>query len=618
MTSLLADKSVLKEKIASLPTTTGVYFYKDKKQQILYIGKAANIKKRIKSYFSSQNKLPERITELLLHSWDLDWLVTLDESDALVLEDQLIKKHRPKYNIRLRDDKSYPYIKISSGELYPRISLTREIQDKKAHYFGPYTSAKDAKFIIETLRRHFPLRTSKMKLDGVKTYRPCLNFQMKLCWAPCTGLVDVMKYRKMVLQLTHILRGNATELLQELKIEMQQKAKECSFEEAATLRDQIQTIQKTLKKQLVISKQKVHRDVIAIFRKESQAIIQFLFIRSGVLLGSDFVYLKNADQYSDEELVRTTFSKLYLGKSIIIPKEIILSINCPSRALEKYFAKKQIEIKIITPQRGEKKKLLEMCLENAEKNLQLNFTKEKNTQQILLELQRKLNLNKLPRRIECFDISNIQGKTAVAAMVVMEDSQFVKKDYRKYKIKTVSGIDDVASMREVLERRWRKALEGKQPLPDMTLLDGGKGQLNAVAKLAQEIGISLQETELLAIAKGRSYKLAKTNRGGLDFEYLLKPNQKNPILLPNNSPMLLLLKKIRDETHRFAITFHRQQRDKKTLASPLLAIRGLGPAKRRKLLLQFKNIENIKNASLSDLTNCLNAKDAQSIYNYFQ
>ena len=325
MNTFLKNKPKIKEKLAKIPQAIGIYYYKDKANHILYIGKAKNIQKRVKSYFNPQNN--NRIDELLRKSNDLGWLVTPSESDALVLEDQMIKKNKPKYNIRLRDDKSYPYIKISTGELYPRMTLTREAQEKNSHYFGPYTSAKDARFIIETLRKKFPLRTSKMKLDGTKTYRPCINFQMKKCWAPCNGQVDTGKYRKMVLQLTRILKGNADGLIKELQEEMKQESTNFKYEEAAKIRDKILTIKNTTAKQVVLSKKRIHRDLISILRKEDQAGIQLLFVRSGILLGSDFFYIQDASYYSDEELLRTVFSKLYLGKANIVPSEIILSAD---------------------------------------------------------------------------------------------------------------------------------------------------------------------------------------------------------------------------------------------------------------------------------------------------
>ena len=629
----LDTKPKLKEKLAKMPQTIGIYYYKDKNNRILYIGKAKNIQKRVKSYFNPQNN--HKIDELLRKSYDLGWLVTPSESDALVLEDQMIKKNKPKYNVRLRDDKSYPYIKISTGELYPRMTLTREAQEKDSHYFGPYTSAKDAKFVMETLRKKFPLRTSKMKLDGTKNYRPCINFQMKKCLAPCNGEVDATKYRKMVLQLTRILKGNADGLIKELQEEMKKKSLNLEFEAAGKIRDKIATIQNTTAKQIVISSKKNHRDLISIVRKEEQAGIQLLFVRSGILLGSDFFYIQDAGHCSDEELLRTIFSKLYLGKESIIPSEIILSVDATlknrdfeSGGLEEYFAKKNHSIKITTPEKGEKRKLLEMCLENAEKNMQFHLNQDLYNNQILQKIQQKLHLKNLPRRIECFDISNIQGKDSVASMVVMENNQLLKKDYRKYKIKTVSGIDDTLSMREALQRRWKNYFEKKQLLPDLTLLDGGKGQLNAILKLAKEMKIPLEKMDLLAIAKGRSEKkntrknnfILKKKTPEQDFEYLLKPEQKNPIFFPKNAEVLLFFKKIRDEAHRFAIQFHRQQRNKKSLSSPLQALEGIGAIKRKKLLEEFKNIENIKHSSLKKLQSCsfLNKQDAENIYNFFQ
>lgn len=615
----MQNKEKLNQKIAQLPTNPGVYFYKDKTNKIIYIGKALNINKRVKSYFFAAEQQTTKTAELLKTIEDVECLVTLDESDALILEDQLIKKHNPKYNVRLRDDKSYPYIKISS-ELFPRISITRELQDSRANYFGPYTSAKDTRLVLEMIRKHFPIRTSKMKLDGVKFYKPCLNFQLKRCCAPCNGQVEVFKYNQLVARVVQVLKGNVTNLIGELKEEMLKESTKYDFEAAAVLRDQIQTIQRAIKKQVVISKQKIHRDIIGISRKENLAGIQLLFVRSGVLLGSDFFYIQEADKYSEEELLRTVFSKLYLGNQKIIPAEVIIQFACNGVALEKYFAKKKKSIKIITPQKGEKKQLLKMCLENAEKNLTAKINQDKNHQQLLLEIQKKFRLNNIPTRIECYDISNIQGKSSAASMVVAKNGNLLKKDYRKFKIKTVAGIDDVASIREVLTRRFLKFQTGKNPLPDLLLIDGGKGQLGAVVKLTETMKIPT--LDIIALAKGRSFKskVKQTSKSADNFEYLLKPKQKNPIILPQNSPILLFFQKIRDEAHRFALSFHRQLRDKQSLASPLLAIRGISAGKRQKLLLHFKNIEQLKNASLVKIktSNCVSEKEAEAIYNFFR
>ncbi len=624
MNILLSKKTELVKKIKTLPSSTGIYFYIDKNKEIIYIGKAINIRKRIKSYFYEKNASSDRAIKLLKKICDLDWIVTLSESDALILEDQMIKRHKPKYNILLKDDKSYPYIKITSKELFPRMMLTREIQKEQAHYFGPYTCAKEAKLTIETLRQQFPLRTSKMNLDGTKIYRPCLNFQMKKCLAPCNGEVDSTKYRKMVLQIIRILKGNTSELLRELQEEMNQKAINQEFEKAAILRNKIFAVKKTIKRHYIISKDKTHKDIIVIFRQGTEAGIQVLFIRSGILFGSDFFFIPNAKIYSYEELLRTIFSKLYLGKAAIAPEEIILSapyfkkINTPI-ALEEYFLKNNHKVKIIIPQKGERKQLVKMALKNAEKNFYLHFNQELANKNLLDKIQKTLRLNSTPRRIECFDISNIQGKNVVASMVVMQDNQFAKKDYRKFKIKT-STNDDIASMREVLSRRWKQWQENKNTLPNLTIIDGGKGQLKAIYQLALEMGVPLAKMDLLAIAKGKSAKKKISQQFGrkLDFDYLLKPNCKDPLLLQNQPSILRPLQKIRDEAHRVALNFHRKLREKESLSSPLQAIDKIGEVKRKNLLFAFKNIENIRRCSVQELqkTPLISRQDAENIYNH--
>ena len=620
MNDFFPSKIKLKEKIKRMPQSIGVYFYKDKKEKILYIGKSVNIQKRVKSYFYSKESHNERVLELLRNIYDLDWIVTLSEADALVLEDNMIKKYKPKYNILLKDDKSYPYIKITSGEVFPRMMLTREVQKKNAHYFGPYTSVKDAKITIETLRKHFPLRTSKMNLDGVKIYKPCLNFQMGKCLAPCNGEVVVADYRKIVLQLIRILSGNTDNLLKKLQENMREKANLQEFEKAAELRNKIFAIKKTIKKQLVVSKNKKHKDVIVIFRKGTNAGIQIFFIRSGILFGSDFFFIDKADIYSDEELFRSSFSKIYLGKKQVVPAEIILSSFAYDKSLEEYFLQKNQHIKLIYPQRGEKKQLVNMALKNAEENFLLYFDKNTSNQKLLEKIHKTLHLNSIPHKIECFDISNIQGESIVASMVVMQDNQLLKKEYRKFKIKT-KAIDDISSMVEALSRRWKKWQEKKSELPNLTLIDGGKGQLNAAYKLAQEMGLPLAQMDLLAIAKGRSLrkKAARMDNRGTDFDYLLRAGSKEPFIIKSQSEILRPFQRIRDEAHRFAISFHRTIRDKKTLSSLLMTIDNIGEQKRKNLILTFKNIKNIRNSSIEALqkTPQINLQDAKNIYSYF-
>lgn len=621
MNVFTTQKIELKKKIQQAPDSMGVYFYKSKQGRILYVGKSINIQKRVKSYFYSKNSYNERISELLRNIWDVDWIMTLSEVDALVLEDQMIKKYKPKYNVLLKDDKSYPYIKVTSNELFPKMILTRELQEEGAHYFGPYPSIKEARITIETLRKQFPLRTSKMNLDGSKIYKPCLNFQIGRCLAPCNGEVGVADYRKIVLQVIRILKGNTEELLKELQTQMQQKAITQEFEAAAILRNKIFAIQQTIKKQWVISQEKTHKDVIAIFRKGISAGIQVFFIRSGILLGSDFFFIEQADIYNDDELFRSCFSKIYLGKEMLVPSEIILSADFTDNSLEEYFLQKKQKIKLIHPQKGEKKQILKMALQNAEKNFTLHFNKNINTQKTLEKIKITLNLKTIPRKIECFDISNIQGQSVVASMVVMKENQFVKKEYRKFKIK-VETADDIASMLEVLSRRWKKWQEGTSGLPNLTLIDGGKGQLNAAYKLAQEMGLPLHQMDLLSIAKGRSLKkkLAKKENREVVFDYLYKAGSKEPVMLKNQSEILRPFQKIRDEAHRVAINFHRRVRDKKTLSSPLIAISNIGEQKRKNLILIFKNIENIRNATIDELQKVskISLKDAQNINNYFQ
>ncbi len=609
------------EKLKTLPDQPGIYRFYSKPGKIIYIGKAKSLRSRVRSYFLDSNRQESRIRFLVPQIADVDWIVTHTEAEALILEDQLIKTHRPRYNVQLKDDKSYPYFKLSINELYPRLTLVRELKKDGSLYFGPYVSAGKAREASRIIKKHFPLRQTALTLDGTKTYKPCLNYQMKRCFAPCAGLISSEDYGQIVQNVLQLLRGNYEELTSSLKAQMQEKSKNLEFEEAARIRDQINAVQSTLQKQQVVSKQKLDRDVFALVRSGGFAGVQILFVRNGILLSDDFVFIEQAEIYEDQEITRSILSRFYVSGGKEIPKEIILPFEYEDATmLEAYCSTKRASVvKVLHPQRGEKKALVDMALKNGEQNLTMTMKSMEADKVVLEEVQQKLKLKNLPVRVECFDISNISGVNNVASMVVWEDNKPKKSDYRKYKIKTVEGANDYAAMEEVLGRRYRRKDLKKKPLPDLIVIDGGKGQLSIAIRILQEQGIDLKHVDLIGLAKGRSEKKSGVEKVVDDYEYVVKPNRKNEINLKRNSSTLHFLQNIRDEAHRFAISYYRKLHGKRTIQSELENIPGIGPKKRTQLLKSFSSLKKIREASLDNLiaVEGISEKDAGKIRSYF-
>jgi len=623
MTTEKTDQRLdLREKLNLLPDQPGIYRFFSKAGKIIYIGKAKNLKHRVRSYFSETSLLDLRLINLIPNIDDLEWVVTHTEAEALILEDHLIKTHRPKFNIQLKDDKSYPYFKLSVNEMFPRLTLVREIKKDGSLYFGPHVAVNKARTTMRIIKKHFPLRQSKMALDGTKTYRPCLNYQLKRCLAPCAGLIKTEKYTQIVQQVIQLLKGNHEELIEGLKDEMDLLSKELKFEEAAAKRDQIRAVESTLQKQRVVSKQKIDRDVFALLRSGSFAGIQVLFIRNGILLSDDFFLFKQADLFDDQELIRSILSKLYISGDKVLPKEILLPIDyADATMIEDYcLTRRDTKLTVLSPKRSEKKALVELALKNCEFNLSIKMKEARADEVILKDVQKTLRLKKIPGRVECFDISNISGTNTVASLVVWENNNAVKSEYRKYKIKTVTGANDYAAMEEVLGRRYKKLLEGNGILPDLVMIDGGKGQVAGAERILENCGLNLEEIDLIGLAKGRSEKRKGPKRGDQDFEYVVKPKRKNIIPLKKNSSPLHFLQNIRDEAHRFAITYHRKLRGKAGTQSVLEEIPGIGPKKRKVLLKEFNNLKKIKSASITDLASIkgISKNDAITIHQHLQ
>ncbi len=592
-----------KIKFSSLPDQPGVYLFKDFKRSILYIGKSKSLRNRIRSYFQKSAKHNTRIKILVSLIYDFSIIVTDTEAEALILEDQLIKRHHPRYNVALKDGKSYPYCKLTVGEMFPRLLLVREKIDNESEYFGPYTSVKDARQVLKAVATYFPLRTSKMILDGKKKFRPCLNFQMKRCLAPCRGNVNVQEYQKIVGQVRLFLKGRDKELLEELEKRMRLNAEKLEFEKSAHLRDQIQAVRRIFAKQMVLDVKGKDQDVFNLFRESENTGVQVLFIREGRLLGTDFFFFEDSNHASDNNLLGQVLHRIYMMEDSIMPSEILLPFDySDKKILETELNKKSDRrVRVINPQKGRKKELINMAFNNAKFNFSEKKERDYQNKNILEHVKYKMKLKHLPKRVDAFDISHLSGTMTVASMVCWENNMPSKKDYRKYKISDSNGQDDYSSMKEVLARHYKNSKEEGFKTPDLILIDGGKGQINIAAKILKELDV-LKKVDLIGLAKGRSERKKGRNLGQIfDYEYVVKPNQKNEIRIRRNSDVLYFLQKIRNESHRFAIDFHRSLKLHHTLGSQIDKIPGIGPKRRKILLKHFGSLKNLKKASIDEI-----------------
>ena len=592
-----------REKLSHLPDLPGVYLFKDDQESVLYIGKSKSIRNRVRSYFHGSAKHNLRIKLMVSRIHDFSLIVTDTEAEALILEEQLIKRHHPRYNVALKDGKSYPYCKLTVGEMYPRLVLVREKIDSISEYYGPYTSVKDARQVLKAVMTYFPLRTSKMLLDGKKTYRPCLNFQMKRCLAPCQGDVSVEDYEKIVRQVRLFLKGRDQELLQELEKRMKQSSKKLEFEKSAQYRDQIQAMRRIFARQMVLDVQGKDQDVFNLYRESDSTGVQVLFIRNGRLLGTDFFFFEDSSEATNDNLLGQVLHRIYMPEGSIVPREILLPFEYSDRKLlEDALNQKSVRrIYIVCPQKGRKKELVSMAFSNAKVNLSEQHSRFAKNTNILKHVKHEIKLNRLPEVVEAFDISHLSGTMTVASMVCWKKNSPSNEDYRKYKINNISGPNDFASMKEVLTRRYSRTLAEGKNLPDLILIDGGKGQINIAAKVLTELGI-LQKVDLIGLAKGRSERKRGRSRGkNVDYEYVVKPNQKNEIRMHRNSDVLFFLQNIRDESHRFAIEFQRKLKRKNNLHSQIDNIPGIGPKRRRLLLKHFGSLTGLRHAALEEI-----------------
>jgi excinuclease ABC subunit C len=575
--------------------------------EIIYVGKAINLRNRVRSYFHGGHDQDMKTRQLVKHIIDIEWIVVDTELEALILEMNLIKKHRPRYNIRLKDDKRYPYIKIHWADPFPKVTVTRQMVKDGSRYYGPYTSVWAVHQTLDVLRRIFPYLTCDREITG-KDARPCLYYDIKLCTGPCIGAINQQGYRQMLDDLSQFLEGKTETVIQRLQQEMESAAENLNFERAAAVRDQIQAIEQVVERQRVISPERIDSDVVAMARAEGEACVQIFFIRGGKLIGREYFILEGAEDTTDREVI-TEFLKQFYAEAAQVPPQVLL----PNEVEEAQIIKQWLntrrggqKVELLVPRHGtEGEELVRMAAENAVETLSALRTQweaDTNKQSAALaELQQALDLHEAPNRIECYDISNTQGTASVGSMVVFEQGVPAKRLYRRFNIQSVEGPDDFASMEEVLTRRfkrWRAAQEERETigakvdesfafLPDLLIVDGGKGQLGRAVAVLERFDL-LGKVPVAGLAKQQ--------------EELFLPYQSNSLMLPRSSQGLYLLQRIRDEAHRFAITAHRNRRTKAGLASTLDAVPGIGPVKRRRLLAHFGSIDAIKQASVEELT----------------
>ena len=591
--------------LKTLPNKPGCYIYKNSAGEIIYVGKAISLRSRVRSYFHTPEEHDHKTRRLVKNIANIEWILVGSELEALILEMNLIKRHRPQYNIRLKDDKRYPYIKVHWQDAFPKVTITREMTKDGARYFGPYTSVWAVHQTLDLLRRLFPYLTCDRDITG-KDARACLYYDIKLCSGPCIGAVDQILYRQNIQDLCDFLDGHSAPIVARLQKDMVLAAKTMRYERAAAIRDQIQAINSIVEKQKVISSDQLDSDVVAMARADGEACVQIFFIRAGKLIGREYFILEGTEDAADQEVIGQFLTQFYT-EAAFIPPQVMLPDEIEEANIIKQWLHTQRsgqKVELLVPRKGTSADLVKMAAENAAETLtalRARWQADTNRQtEALAELQQALELSNPLNKIECYDISNIQGTASVGSMVVFAQGVPDKKNYRHFNIKTVIGPDDFASMEEVLSRRfrrWRTIHEDDTPgkkvdeafsiLPDLLIVDGGKGQLGRAVKILEEF--DLQEVvPVVGLAKQQ--------------EELFLPRRSKPVILPRHSQALYLVQRIRDEAHRFGITTHRKKRTKIGLASRLDSIPGIGPTRRKALLRHFGSIEAIQEASLDQLT----------------
>jgi excinuclease ABC subunit C len=598
-----------KERLRATPQKPGVYIMHALDGKVLYVGKASSLRNRLSSYFNSTSGMQPKIRDMVRRVEDYEVIITESEQEALILECNLIKAHQPQYNARLKDDKSYPFIKIDTTEDFPLVYVTRKVAKDGAKYFGPYANAGSVRRTLALLKKLFPYRSCTKTITGTDA-RPCLDYHIRRCVGPCIGAVDKAEYAEVIDQVALFLEGKTDKVVKSIRARMDEAAEELEFERAAALRDQLQAIEKVNEGQKVLQLTSDNLDVIAMAPDQRQAWIEIFFIRQGKLIGRDNFIMEGTEQ-DDQSKVLTAFVKQFYDASPYVPRQILLQgeLEDTPTILEWLRQKRGGSVSIIVPQRGEKRKLVQMVADNAVQGLEHRRIRElsdrENLDSAMTEIQEALSLPNPPHRIECYDISNIQGTNAVGSMVVFEDGKSKPAHYRRFKIKSVEGIDDYSMMREMLTRRFKRLSESRKKaegvedsengtpkkgetwdiVPDLVIIDGGKGHLGAALQVFLNLGID--DIPLSSLAK--------------ENEELFVPYMQESIVLPRNSQGLFLVQRARDEAHRFAITFHRERRSKSSVKSVLDSIEGIGPKRRGMLIRKFGSVRGVREATIEEI-----------------
>ncbi len=603
----------VREKVDNLPLTPGVYMFKDKQDRLLYIGKAKRLRNRVRSYFQNSSDHDGRIRVMVRKIDDLEVIVTDSEAEALILENNLIKKHHPRYNILYRDDKSYPYICVTNAER-PRVYPTRTVINDGSKYYGPYDSVTHMKRMLDTIRKAFDLCTcavSRKNIDRTKgppKWHSCFDDYLE----SCSGDWDLEKYQATIDKVERMLNGRTDALIRDLKEEMSIASDALEFEQAARIRDSLEAVKKYSKKMKMVADKKVDRDLFAVKVDEeiNEACGVLFKVREGKLISKFHRFLKNIEHLEKGEMLQSFVEDYYTGQHAGgIPDEVYVSDELVNEEpLAQYlWEERGKKVRIHRPQRGEKAKMIRMALSNAkyllgERKLEKEKAAQKRIPHSVKELKEQLDLQRLPRRIECFDNSNLQGSDPVASMVCFVDARPKKSEYKRFNIKTVVGPDDFASMKEVLSRRYKRVMDEKQEIPDLIVVDGGKGQLSSAVQALKEIGF-YGECEIIGLAKR--------------LEEVFVPEKSNAIMIPKKSSALKLLQKVRDEAHRFAVSFHRNKRSKRTIKTELTQINGIGKKTAQQLLKEFGSVKSVQNATLKNLQDEIGKKTGQKVYQYF-
>ncbi|MDP2646439.1 MAG: excinuclease ABC subunit UvrC [Desulfobacterales bacterium] len=587
----------------------GVYFMKDALGQVIYVGKARNLKQRLSSYFSAPGPLNLKTGILVQKTATFETIITQTEKEALILESNLIKRYRPRYNVILKDDKQYPSLRLDAKTDFPHLAIARKIEKNNDLYFGPYASSRDVRRTLNIINRTFKLRKCKTR-DFKNRLRPCLNHQMNFCLAPCCNKVSKAAYGKIVKEVVLFLKGRTPKLIHQIKDEMESAAITKDYENAAVLRDRMFALQKTLEKQVALTTDFMDRDIIAVARAPELSLVLVMIVRGG--------YLIETRQFGFAEVISTdaemisTFIRQYYEKVHVVPKEILVPLDIEDGILIEQWLEgiKKEKVRLLRPQRGEKARLIEIAQQNAENTLRERISQIASDMDFLVRLQGRLKMKKIPRRIECFDNSHISGQEPVAAMAVFEDGRPNKSACRRYRIKTVDKQDDYACMYEILKRRFT-AKDARMPYPDLLIVDGGKGHLNIADTVIRELNIDMEFT-MIGIAK-------KDEKQGEVQDKIYVLNQSNPINFGREGDLLLFLQRVRDEAHRLAITFFRRRQRKASVRSALDAIPGVGKKRKGVLLKNFGSITKIKAATFQELCRApgMNPKVAAAIQAYF-